>query len=73
MVSVMHARTTPVTPASDRIAYSIDEVAARFGVTKRHIFRLIQRGEMRRVKIGRKAMVLAEDLEAYIDRLRSAA
>lgn len=69
----MHASATPVTPASDRIAYSLDEVAARFGVTKRHIWRLIQRGEMRRVKIGRKAMVLSDDLDAYIDGLKAAA
>ncbi|HEX6968941.1 MAG TPA: helix-turn-helix domain-containing protein [Micromonosporaceae bacterium] len=67
----MQARDTSVTPASDRVAFSLDEVAARFGVSTRHVRRLGQRGEMRLVKVGRKVMVLATDLDAYIEHLKA--
>lgn len=72
-VTRMQASTSPVTPESDRLAFSIDEVAARLGVTKRHVFRLIERGELRRVKTGRRVLVLAEDLTSFIDDLKARA
>lgn len=69
----MHASTPSFTPESERIAFTLDEVAGRLGVTKRHVFRLVERGKLRRVKVGRRALVLAEDLTAFIEDLKAAA
>lgn len=44
-----------VIPITDRLAYSPAEAAAALGCSRQHIYALIQRGELRRFKVGARA------------------
>lgn len=50
----------------DRLAYSIDEAGEALGVTDRHIRNLIERGDIRSVKLGRRRVIPATVLEALL-------
>lgn len=54
-----------------RAAYPVPEVAVLLGgVTERYVWTLLSRNELTSVKIGGRRLVPAEDLEAFIARLR---
>jgi len=48
----------------NRLAYSPSEAAAAAGLSRSSIYRAIRRGELRRMKIGRRAVIPAADLAA---------
>lgn len=50
----------------DRLAYSIDEAGQALGVTGRHIRNLIERGEIRSVRLGRRRVIPAEVLRELL-------
>lgn len=51
---------------------TIEEVARMLKVSERHVFRLMERGELSVVKNGRKfTRILRSDLENYINRHRT--
>jgi excisionase family DNA binding protein len=52
---------------------SISEVQRLLNVSRATVNRLMNRGELRRFHIGRAVRIPAEDVEALIQRLRSAA
>lgn len=54
------------------LAFSIDEVAQKLGVSERHVRRLISKGDLRAKKLGRRTLILARDLDEYLNALPSA-
>jgi excisionase family DNA binding protein len=55
-----HAR--PV--LEDRV-YSTDEVMARLGVSRRTLYRLLERGQLKARRLGRKNVFLGVDVERF--------
>lgn len=57
---------------NDRIAYDLDEVARRLGgVTRRYVEILVANGELASFKLGKRRLVAAIDLDAFVDKLRA--
>lgn len=57
----------------ERDAYDVPEVAVRLGVHESYVWKLIARGELDSFPLGRRRKVAAQDLKAFIDRLREEA
>lgn len=55
---------------NERDAYDVPEVAQRLGVGENYVWVLIRNGALESFKLGRLRKVAAEDLRAFIDRLR---
>lgn len=51
---------------------SIAEVQRLLKISRSTVNRLIDRGEMRRVHIGRAVRIPSEDIEAFVQRVRAA-
>lgn len=49
--------------------YSLDRAADALSVTRRHIYNLINRGELRSVKVGRRRFITDEELDRYVTTL----
>jgi excisionase family DNA binding protein len=64
--------TKPKPEQSEQIAFNLDTVAARLTVSTRHLRRLIRTGELPAKRIGARVIVLARDLDAYLQQLPSA-
>jgi excisionase family DNA binding protein len=43
------------------------------GLSVRHVYRLVDQGEITRIRIGKRSFILAESVRAYLDRLEAAA
>lgn len=56
-----------------KLLVPIEGVAGSLGVSRRKIYELIDDGELTRVKIGRRALVTAESVHEYVERLVTAA
>jgi excisionase family DNA binding protein len=56
-------------PAQDCAAYSVPEVMARVGVGRDKLYCLIRQGRLPARKLGRKTLILASDLEAFLEAL----
>ena len=53
-----------------KLVYSIPEVAERLSIGRGLVYRLLNSGELRSLKIGHRRLVARDDLEAYVARLR---
>lgn len=67
----MHVSTGKDTDKHDsiprRAAYRVEEVAEMLGgLHLRHVYRLLERGELKSFKIGRRRMVPAEAIDEFI-------
>lgn len=51
-----------------RMTYRIDEVAEMTGLGRTTIFALLKQGDLRRVKIGARTLILASDVDALLQR-----
>lgn len=58
----MSTDTPPAPPA----ALSIPEAAKRLGISRGHVYNLIDRGEIRRVKLGRRALIPVSEIERLL-------
>lgn len=59
-------------PPLPRYAYRVAEVAEMLGnVSERYVWTLIQSGELPSTMIAKKRMVLHDDLQAFLARLRA--
>ncbi len=57
----------PAPQIVERLAWSIDEAAAAVGVTPRHMRNLIERGQIRTVRLGRRRVIPAAVLAEVLD------
>ncbi len=48
-----------------RIAYSAEEVAKMLGITREHVYTLIDKG-LPTLKLGRSRRILSDDLDAWL-------
>jgi excisionase family DNA binding protein len=67
----MHRRVMEDRDVSDELQ-TIDQIAQRMGVSARTVHRLIERGELRAVRLpaGRGQRVLESDYQAFLERLK---
>ena len=52
-----------------RLLLDYMSAADKISVGRTTIYGLVERGELKTVKIGRRALITAESLEAYVQRL----
>ncbi|MGC5248184.1 helix-turn-helix domain-containing protein [Gordonia sp. DT219] len=75
-VIIVYVRTDTDTQeaAVTRSLYSIDETAEQLGgISRTTVYELVSAGELTKVKLGRRGLVTAESIAAYVDRLKFAA
>lgn len=49
---------------------SIDDIAERYGISYTTVWRIIKRGELKAVKIGRATRILPQDEDAWVSSLK---
>ncbi len=54
-----------------QMSFSIDEVQASTGIGRTKIYQAINSGHLKARKIGRRTVVLKNDLEAFLSNLQS--
>jgi len=52
-----------------RGALAIDEVSARIGIGRDGVYRAINEGQLRARKFGKRTLILATDLDAFLEAL----
>jgi excisionase family DNA binding protein len=55
--------------ARGKLAYSIDEAFPALSIGRTQLFDLLRRGEITSVKVGRRRLIPAASLDAYLARL----
>jgi excisionase family DNA binding protein len=61
-----HALVPSARQAVNRLAYSPSEAAAAIGCTRQTIHALLNRGDLRRFKVGRLTKIPAADVHALV-------
>ena len=56
-----------------KVAYTIAEVCALASVGRTTVYQSINEGQLRAVKLGRRTLILAEDLQKWLGGMPSAA
>jgi excisionase family DNA binding protein len=54
---------------NSRLAYSVTESCVAAGIGRTNLYDLITRGEIRAKKIGRRTVILADDLRQWLEAL----
>jgi excisionase family DNA binding protein len=57
----------PIDKHSEKLAYSIKEIRTLTGISNTKIYTEIQQGRLRTSKSGRRTLILAKDLQAWVD------
>ena len=57
-----------IPPGVERIALKLTESAAALGISKRHLYRLIARGEIKSISIGGGQRIPVENIRAFVQR-----
>ena len=52
-----------------KVAYSVGEACDLLSIGRSSLYAAVKRGELKRVKVGRKTLLLAGDLAAFLMRL----
>ena len=63
----MNTRSTQDREASDKRAYTVDEIAGILGVGKSSAYRLVKQGLFRTVKIGTAIRVSKKSFDDWLD------
>lgn len=58
-----------VTAPPPRLTYSVAEAAQALGVGQVLVFQLLKEGRLTRLKVGRRTLVSAAELDAFLARL----
>ncbi len=56
-----------------RVLYSVRETAKLIAVSERSVYNLLERGELKSVRIGGRRLVRRDELDSFINRLTGAA
>jgi len=64
-------KTNP-TPIERRL-FPVDDAAYYLGISRRQVYKLVEAGEIPKVPIGSRSMFDRVDLDAYIERIKTAA
>ena len=51
------------------LALGIDDAAVAIGVARSALYAIVARGEIESFKLGRRRLILAKNLDAYINRV----
>lgn len=51
----------------ERLTLSIDEAAAMLGISRAHAYELVRRGELPRLRLGRRVVIPRKALEEYVE------
>lgn len=56
-----------------RVLYSVRETAKLIAVSERSVYNLLERGELKSIRIGGRRLVRRDELDSFINRLTGAA
>jgi excisionase family DNA binding protein len=56
-------------PADVKLSYTVKEVCKLVGISAATIYQVLRRGDLRAVKLGKKTLILAKDLQEWLDNL----
>lgn len=59
-------------PQSGELLITIEEAARRLAIGRSHLYRYIDNGRLRSIRLGRSRRVTPEDLAAFVDQVRAA-
>jgi excisionase family DNA binding protein len=62
LVSIMSTQSA----VTERDAYSVEEIAARLPVTTRHVYRMVERGELPSIRLGHRILIRISDYERWL-------
>jgi len=68
-VNSMMVDATSQVERSPRLLLTVEEAAERIGICRSNMFKLIRRGEIQSVKVGRLRRVTPDALEDFVRRL----
>ena len=63
----------PIDPAAlgfTKVAYAVDETLELLSIGRTALYASVKRGDLKRVKFGKKTLFYAADLAAFLTRLR---
>ena len=58
-----------IRPADLKLSYTVKEVCKLVGISAATLYLVLGRGELKAVKLGNKTLILAKDLEKWLDNL----
>lgn len=64
----METKGKPLTEEVPRLGYSVDEAAAALGIGRSTLYRLIRDGRLRTLRLGRRVLITATELEGFLAR-----
>ena len=64
---------TETLPLGSPVTVSVEEAAMLLGIGRTVAYRLVQSGDLRSVKIGRRRLVVRISIEEYVTRLEDTA
>lgn len=73
LVASLRENREVASAVADRVAFSLPEVGELTSVSQTTVFALIREGKLRAVKLGRRTVVLGEDLQAFLASLKPVA
>jgi len=62
----MQLNCESVTGGADRLAWSVEELTAKLGVSKGFLRGLIKSGKLPHKKLGRRVLILDRDLQVFL-------
>ena len=63
------SKKPPSSAPIQRAAYSVEEAAAALGIGRTYVFQLIKEGNLQTVKAGRRRLVPAKEVHAFLVRM----
>lgn len=54
-----------------KLAYSVNETLGLLSLGRTKFYELVESGEIKTAKVGKKTLVLASEIQAFLDRIAS--
>ena len=65
--SAMHSKQHTET-SHPRMAYSVEETAQALGIGRGLVFQLLREGQLKSIRLGKRRLIPASELAAFLDR-----